>query len=184
LTDGGTGSLVSDFNFDGYPDVFFYCHRKDGSADAIGQFGDHQVDSRLYWGGPQGFRGDNYLAIPSIGAHYDVGVDLGNIRDRSFIFDYVSSPHNCNGKRPVAVRWDAYLPPRTSLKFQLRSAATKEALPNAVWMGPEGPSSLYTVSESRVQSLPEGAWLQYRAVFDTFNGANSPVLDTVEVTFE
>jgi len=185
-TDGGTGSIVSDFNFDGYPDVFFFCHRKDGSPDEIGQFGDHHTNSRLFWNGSQGFRPDNYLAIPSVGAHYDMGVDIGNIRDRSLTFDYMSSPRDCEGKRPSALRWDAQLPPRTALKFQLRSAATREALRNAAWTGPDGLNSFYTAPGpvKGLKGLPEGAWLQYRAVFDTFNGANSPVLDTVEITFE
>jgi len=182
-TDGGTGALVSDFNDDGYPDVFFFCHRKDGSPEAAGQFGDHHTNSRLYWNGPDGFRPDNYLAIPSIGAHYDVGVDLGNIRDRSMIFDYISSPRECAGKRPSALRWDAQLPPRTALKFQLRRAVTREALADAAWTGPDGPGGFYT-TPGPVNALAEGAWLQYRAVFETFNGANSPVLEMVEVTLE
>lgn len=183
-TDGGTGSLVSDFNFDGYLDVFFFCHRQDGSPNEVGKFGDHKTNSRLFWGAPQGFRRDNYLAIPSIGAHYDVGVDLGSIRDRSLIAEYVSSSFDCGEKRPAAIRWQASLPPRTALRFQLRAAAQAEDLPNAAWTGPEGTDSFYTVSGTPVQNLLEGAWLQYRALFDTGNGANSPVLDSVEITLE
>ena len=35
-TNGATGSIVSDFNRDGYQDIFFFCHRVDGSPDEIG----------------------------------------------------------------------------------------------------------------------------------------------------
>ncbi|MEJ2618225.1 MAG: VCBS repeat-containing protein, partial [Ignavibacteriaceae bacterium] len=49
-TDGGTGALVCDFNKDGYKDVFFYCHRADGSFNEIKKYGDHHTNSLLYWG--------------------------------------------------------------------------------------------------------------------------------------
>ena len=182
--DGGTGSIVSDFNFDGYPDVFLFCHRKDGSPDEVGRFGDHHTDSRLFWGSAQGFNSDNYLPVPSIGAHYDMGVDLGNIRDRSFLFEYESSPRDCQDHVPDRIRWDAALPPNTRLRFQLRSAAAQEDLARAGWLGPAGKDSFYETSDAAIQDLPKGNWLQYRAVFDAGNGASSPILDTIEIIFK
>jgi hypothetical protein len=181
-TDGGTGSLVSDFNRDGYPDIFFYCHRADGSSDEIGKFGDHHTNSLLYFGGPDGFNPDNKIEIPSVGVHYDVGIDIGHIRDRGFLYHYLSSPFNTNGKRPVEINWRADTPYKTSIKFRLRSAASKEKLNKATWYGPDGPDSYYVMSGSNIHHLKDGKWIQYQAIFDTDNGAYSPVLEAVEIT--
>ena len=180
----GTGSIVSDFNRDGYPDLFFFCHRADGSFDEVGKFGDHHTPSLLYWGSAEGFRETNRLAIPSVGAHYDVGVDLGHIRDRKFEFEYTSSPHNSGGKKPVRLRWHGETPGQTSIKFQLRMADSKEALKKAEWLGAEGKGSFFPEREQSVTSLPAKKWLQYKAILNTGNGASSPVLDEVEILFQ
>ena len=101
-TDGGTGSIVSDFNNDGFQDIFFFCHRADGSYDDIGKFGDHHANSLIYWGSGKGFNKSNCLKIPSVGVHYDVGIDIGHISDRSFVFEYFSSPYKTDQSQPVS----------------------------------------------------------------------------------
>ena len=183
-TDGGTGSIVSDFNRDGYQDIFFFCHRKDGSDTEIGNFGDHHTNSLLYWGGPAGFKPNKRLEIPSIGAHYDVGVDLGNIKNRSFIFDYTSSPHRINGKRPVKINWNAEIPQKTSIKFQVRVAKSRAALKEAEWLGPDGSATFFTKHNTLIHRIPASGWIQYKAIFNTDNGAYSPVLVAVEITLK
>ncbi|MDZ7377219.1 MAG: VCBS repeat-containing protein, partial [candidate division KSB1 bacterium] len=183
-TDGGTGSIVSDFNRDGFQDVFFFCHRADGSFDEIGKFGDHHTNSFLYWGSATGFDANNRLKIPSIGAHYDVGVDLGHIRDRSFVFEYVSSAFECQGKKPIRLKWEGETPHRSSIKFQLRVANSKSALAKAKWLGEEGIGTYFTERDQTVKSISAGKWIQYKAFFDTENGAYSPILETVEIEFE
>ena len=181
-TDSGTGSLVSDFNFDGYPDIFVYCHRIEGDYNRTGAFGDHFTDSFLYWGGPSGFSDDNYLGIPSAGVHDDAGVDLGNIRDRGFDFDYISSPQAFKG-RPERLNWTAQTPLGSAVKLQLRVAGSKTGLAKAPWLGSAGEGSYYEQRNSELD-LPKGDWIQYRAVLDTVNGARSPILEAVEIAFE
>jgi hypothetical protein len=183
-TDGGTGSIVSDFNYDGYPDVFFFCHRRDGSPEVVGSFGDHDTVSRLYWGGPQGFARDRYLPIPSIGVHYDVGIDLGTISDRSFAWEYVSAPHEAGAARWRRLHWDAVTPGRTAVRFQVRSAAAREALAGAPWRGPTGPGSSFVASGADLSALPAGPWIQYKLILDTHNGAASPVVSAVQIDFQ
>ena len=183
-TDGATGSLVSDFNRDGFPDVFFFCHRADGSFDEIGKFGDHHANSLIYWGSPEGFKNENKLELPTVGVHYDVGIDLGHIRDRDFIYEYVSSPYNCGKKQPKTLRWVAKSPNQTSVKFQLRSANTEKDLASATWMGPEGKDSYYVSSDSQIKKNKTGKWIQYKIIIDTDNGAYSPVIDLVEISFK
>ena len=183
-TDGATGSLISDFNRDGYPDIFFFCHRADGSFDEIGKFGDHHVNSLLYWGSANGFKPENKLEIPTVGVHYDMGIDLGHIRDRGFLHEYISSAFYADNKLPSEIAWNANVPHRTSIKFQLRSAESREKLKNASWKGPSGVNSYYTASGTKIRDLKKTKWLQYRVIFDTDNGANSPILEAVEISFK
>jgi hypothetical protein len=181
-TNSGAGSIISDFNFDGYPDVFFYCHRSGGDPERVGAYGDHLTDSFLYWGSAQGFHPDKRLGVPGRGPHFDFGVDLGNIYDRTFTFDYVSVPYASKGKKPMWINWEAEEQLRSSIKFQLRVAQTKEGLGNAQWLGPTGAGSYFTKRNSRLE-LPAHEWIQYRALLDTDNGAYSPILKAVEIGY-
>ena len=183
-TDGATGSIISDFNFDGFNDLFFYCHRKDGSPDETGNFGDHKTNSRLYWGSAKGFDSDAYLAIPTIGVHYDVGVDLGHIVDRSLSWVYISSRHETGDRNWNSLKWAARTPGETGLRFQVRSAPDSDSLNHAPWQGPSGTDSFFSKSDSDLSSISMHRWIQYKVVFDTVNGAASPVLDSVEVEFD
>ena len=182
-TDGGTGSMVSDFNNDGFQDILFYCHRADGSYDEVGKFGDHNTNSLIYWGSKDGFNKDDFLEIPSVGVHYDVGIDIGHIKDRSFKYEYISSAHY-SAERPVQLDWLAIYYPNTSLKFQLRYAAQKDGLNTASWIGPSGNNSFYEKSGAEIKNIPPGQWVQYKVIFDNYNGANSAILEKVEIKFE
>lgn len=181
-TDGGTGSIVCDFNRDGYMDVFFFCHRADGSFDDIGKYGDHHTSSLLYWGSSNGFSPDNVQKIPGIGAHYDVGADIGNVWDRKNIYSYISSPFNTKGSKPVKLSWIAELPKGTSIKFQLRYADKEKDLEKAKWIGPAGEGTYFTESGQSIKEV-KGNWIQYKAIFDLGIGAGSPVLSEVEILF-
>ena len=183
-TDGGTGSIVSDFNNDGFQDIFFFCHRADGSYDEIGKFGDHNTQSVIYWGSAQGFNEDNNLRIASVGVHYDVGIDIGDIKSRSFVYSYTSSPYNSKGLVAKSLSWQADLPPKTKLKLQLRVADTKEALEKSKWTGPTDTNSFYLESAAEIKNLKSAQWIQYRVLFDSYNGANAPILKKVQIQFE
>jgi hypothetical protein len=182
-TDGATGSLVSDFNQDGYKDIFFYCHRKDGSYDEIKKYGDHHVNSILYWGSQNGFSPDKILELPSVGAHYDMGIDIGNIWDRKPVYTYTSSPYRFDNSRPVSISWEGHGSVNQLLKFQIRVAKTEKGLQNTRWTGPQGYNSYYTTKDQSIPSY-RGKWMQYRVFFDTGNGAGAPVLDWIEIKFK
>ncbi len=183
-TDGATGSIASDFNLDGYTDVFFFCHRHDGSYDEIGKFGDHSTNSLIYWGSEKGFSADNRHEIPSVGVHYDVGIDIGHIENRKFAYSYISSAHNLAGKIPEKIAWQAETPNRSKIHFQVRAAKSVEMLDQAQWMGPDGKDTYYT-QPGKIINLPSDAtWLQYKAIFTTDNGAYSPILNEVKISFK
>jgi hypothetical protein len=185
-TNAGTGSQVSDYNHDGYPDVLFFCHRSEGDPNRPGRYGDHCTDSYLYWGGPGGFDANRKDLIPGEGEHYDGGTDIGNIRDRSLRFDYISPPHRYpSGTSPKRIEWTAQTPHGSRVVFQVRTAPDGSSLKLASWAGPRGMNSFYERSGSRL-ATPQAAdsWLQYRAVLVSPNGGTSPALQRVSIRFD
>jgi hypothetical protein len=180
-TDSGTGAIVSDFNFDGHNDIFFYCHRLEGDTSQVNRPGDHMTNSFLYWGGPDGFDASRRLELPGEGVHSDNGMDLGDVYNRTFVFAYTSSAYEHRG-RPSLMTWSAQTPHRSAIRLQVRVGASRDELEKAPWVGPAGPGSYFTKRGSPL-SLPPSTWIQYRAELDTDNGAYSPVLDAVEIHF-
>jgi hypothetical protein len=183
-TDGATGSIASDFNLDGFMDVFFFCHRHDGSYDQIGRFGDHNTHSVIYWGSVDGFSKDKKHRIPTVGVHYDVGIDIGHIVNRKLAYMYTSSPYEYTDAVPADISWQAETQHRSILKFQIRTAASKAELASAEWVGASG-SGTWFESPGTINAYSDNAgWMQYRAVFSSDNGAYMPILDRVKISFK
>jgi hypothetical protein len=182
-TNGGTGSQVADYNGDGYNDILLINHRSEGSPDIVGSFGDHMTDSYIYWGGPDGFKTQRRALIPSKGAHYDAGVDLGNIYDRTFDFDYRSSAFHYGKRRGDRIDWKAQTPHGSSVRFQIRTAASAEGLRTREWTGPTGVGSFYQRPSEFLKTAEGDSWIQYRAILSCPGGVGSPVLEQVSLTF-
>jgi len=66
----------------------------------------------------------------------------------------------------------------------VRIATTRAGLEKAPWLGPNGEGTHFTKRDNSLKNLPKGSWMQYRAILDTFNGAQIPILDAVEIAFE
>ncbi len=183
-TNSGAGSMVADFNQDGYADILFVCHRSEGDPNRIGSFGDHVTNSFLYWGGDDGFRTDRRLEIPVRGPHNDSGVDLGNIYDRRFEFDYVSSAHSFSEGRPANLTWKAQTPLGSRVRFQIRTAESEEKLHGAAWRGPGGPATFFEHPAAIPDTDPSHGVIQYRATLHPApTGVVSPILEEVVVLF-
>jgi hypothetical protein len=176
-TNSASGVIVDDFNHDGYKDILFVCHSKDGN---------HRTDSFLYWGSADGYSVERRSLIPGVGVHMVSTVDIGNIYDRSDHYDYISPPFEGGpGARFTKIDWEGETPFRTRLEFQIRSANTRDGLASAAWVGPQGPNSYYTKSGSTLVGEPAmGRWLQYKARLISLDSADTPILQSVSISYQ
>jgi hypothetical protein len=179
---GSSGSETLDYDGDGWLDILVANHRRSGSIyhPAAHQ---HTMESMLYWGGPDGFSSEQRWEVVAAGPSGLNLRDLGNSYDRGLYEDYVSSvfeiPENA---RPDRLVFAAETPHDTGVMFQVRTAEKIQDLVSASWDGPDGPGSWYGISGARLPRVT-GAFVQYRARLTTPNGAASPYLERVEVTF-
>ena len=173
--DSSCAFLAIDISGNGYRDLLTVCHRND-----LG----HQVDSLLFWNGPDGLSFDRVTRLPGLGPHLTSPRDFGNAFTREPLENYVSPAWDMKSLTPVKLRWEAQVPEKTALKFQLRRAESVAALGLAPWMGPAGEGSFYEESGSEIEALGNGGeWLQYKAIFVSHNGCRSPSLEEVRVDF-
>ena len=72
---------VADLDNDGHLDLLTVCHRND-----LG----HQVDSLLFWNGPDGLSFDRATRLPGLGPHLASPRDFGNAYTREPLENYIS----------------------------------------------------------------------------------------------
>ena len=163
-----------DLNRDGWLELIITNHQKNFS---------HLSGTNIYWGGEKGYSTTRRTNIPTMGPHMDAMVDAGNIYTRAYEWDYISAPIEAPKDHGFAqLQWKAVTELGTGVKFQVRSATTQQGLGKAKWTGPDGDSSYYTASGSRLSGIGvKDGWLQYRAVLTSRDGANSPVVSEVEI---
>jgi len=183
--ESGAASIPADFDGDGWVDLLMVRHKRTGNPDRAGWPIAHVTDSFLFWNGPKGFDASRATPIPTSGPHAQLGRDPGNIFDRRHEERYVSVPHRPARKslKPSAIAWTADLAPRTSVRFQIRTAATDAALARAPWVGPAGANSWFERPVAIPAGLVTGSWIQYRAALGSLDGGNSPVLTDVVIEF-
>ena len=174
LLDANSSSAIDalDLNRDGWVDLVVSNHQIDF---------DHAAGTNIYWGSDKGFSRLNRTHLPTIGVHLDAMVDAGNIYNRKYEWDYVSTPLEVpQGTKFARLQWKADTELGTGVKFQVRSAATRNSLDKAAWSGPNGATSYYTESGPKLAGVErEQRWLQYRAVLHSPDGGNSPLLTEV-----
>ena len=173
--DSSCAFMAVDITGNGYRDLLTVCHRND-----LG----HQVDSLLFWNGPEGLSFDRVTRLPGLGPHLTSPRDFGNACTREPFEHYISPPYDTKGLRPLRLSWKAHTPGKTQVRFQLRWAESEEQLDSAPWQGPAGEGSFYEDSGGEIKGVALSArWLQYRATLVSFNGCQSPKLAEVRVDF-
>ena len=162
----------ADITGNGFRDLLAVCHRND-----LG----HQVESMLFWNGPDGLDFENPARIPGLGPHLTCGRDFGNALTREPVEQYTSPPMELAGRHPVRIDWIGDAPGNTDLRFELRWAESENDLNSSIWHGPSGPGDFYLAPGS-LNIDPGARWLQYRASFVSPNGCGTPKL--TEVRFD
>jgi hypothetical protein len=156
--------LAADFDKDGLLDLAVSNHTVDG---------DHHTFSKVFYNDGNRFKNPRIKELPTHGAHWTWGVDMGHVYDRSFEQFYESSVFHWgkNFKRGE-VSFAAEMPEGTKLEITVRSASTKEKLNNKEWK---------TVPDKTFTLNKEDRYLQYKANFVSDNGDRYPLLDSVKI---
>lgn len=173
-TESSTGiPTVVDLNRDGWLDLALACHRND-----VG----HQVDSLIYWNGPEGFSPARVTRLPGLGPHGMTSRERGNPYTRKPEESYFSPAYDLKDQAALQIHWSADIPAPSQLKFQLRWASTEDGLQRAEWTGPSGAGTYFERFGQDVPAVRVNVrWLQYRAVFVSPYGCESPRLREVRV---
>ena len=99
---------------------------------------------------------------------------------------FTSGPHDSGGAAYFGtISWNASVPPATLLRFQLRCAATEDALMQKEFSGPDGTAnSFYGVNNQTINAVNNGTrWFHYRAYFTTKDSGASPLLRGVDIRY-
>jgi len=100
----------------------------------------------------------------------------------SFKFDTGSANTKYN-----TISWTSHILSGTTLKFQIRTADTKDNLESATWVGPDGTSSTYYTSSWQTITLDPAAtgsrWIQYKAYLEG-DGNLTPILEDVTINYK
>ena len=100
-------------------------------------------------------------------------------------YDYISPPFDTGQvSRFETLRWHGYVPFRTCLELQVRTAATHSKLAAALWSGPSGEGSFYSESGQALKGVgASGRWIQYKASLVSPDDANTPTLKAVSISY-
>ncbi len=99
---------------------------------------------------------------------------------------YTSMAYNTTSESNFkTLSWDAYTPPGTSIKLQLRTSTNGSKLFTKSFVGPDGTSGTYYTQKGgeAIWSGHNGdSWIQYKVQF-YYNGNTSPTLKDITITY-
>ncbi|MFC2084363.1 FG-GAP repeat domain-containing protein [Bacteroidota bacterium] len=180
---GSSGSEVLDYDNDGWLDILI-CNHRQAYSHLLAKPHVHKNPSLLYWGSEKGFSKENRVEFPAIGPSGLNPRDAGNSYNRGLYEDYISSVYSIKESEILSsIKWIAKKPFGTDVKFQVRTADNKNNLQLSEWLGPDGSDSWYKESGSKLTGY-KGKYIQYRARLITPNGAATPYLTSVTISFE
>jgi hypothetical protein len=179
-TRGAIGAGVADLDGDGRRDVIFANHREGPT---------YKLGSYIYWGAKAGYSTARRAVLPTVGTSGVSLRDPGGVASRKATHTFTSRVLDTGVKAPAytTVSWHAAVPAKTTIKLQLRSAATISGLSSAYWQGPSGITDHYQSikppQELKINAKHKGhRYMQYRATLSS-NFARTPVLDKVVIRY-
>ncbi len=173
-TRGASGSLLLDADHDGDWDIV---------VPQLFNDPDPQDETYLFIGRDDDFSERRKENLPTLGAAFGVGRDpVGATGDRERSYRFVSGIWDC-GASSFAGRlsWLGETPEHTALRLRVRSAATREAIEDAPWIGPDGVEDGW-FEQSPAAMPPEldgGRFWQVLVQFDRDRPVWGPVLDSL-----
>jgi len=165
INDSGADGLAADFNKDGKLDLAVSNHSADGN---------HNTFSKIFYNDGDRFSNPRIEKIPTVGPHWSMNEDMGNIYDRSWRQTYESSVFQWNKNRIKGkINCVAEIPGGTQLVLEIRSSPGKTGLAGGKWIRADD-SGYFNLK-------PADRYLQYKAVFVSDNGDRFPVVDKVAI---
>jgi len=165
INDSGADGLAADFNKDGKLDIAVSNHSVDGN---------HNTYSKVFYNDGNRFANPRIEKLPTVGPHWSMNEDMGNIYDRSWKQNYESSVFQWNKNRILGtINCVAEIPVGTQLLLEIRSSSSKTGLAAGKWIRTEDSGHFKLNREDR--------FMQYKAIFVSDNGDRFPVLDRVTV---
>jgi hypothetical protein len=159
FTMNSTGGRVADFNGDDCVDIYF----DDFDSDS----------SKVLWGSAW----NKVTELPCVSGHHGVARPIGNVYDRSYREDYVSSIFDAGTVTNWhAVAWDDSVPGGSSVDVAVRTGAT--AAPDTTWSG-----WLVVANGDTVPDILDSRYIQYRATLKYENPASLPMLFEVRIDY-
>ena len=105
-------------------------------------------------------------------------MEPGNQADRGPEEHYESAPFQLPaGARPRRIEWEAEVPATCWVRACVRTAATREGLAGAAWVG------AYESGAAIGAEVGAGCWLQYCLALGARNGCGTPRVQRVTVAF-
>ncbi len=191
-TTGAWGNLVADFDGDGHQEVSFSPYKASSN---------YSLNALVYGGSAAGPVNTTATPLPVYAAMHATSSDPGSVYSRRPLYSYTSRVHDTSLTSPTyaTLLWEAKVPQKTVLKFQIRSAATSGGLSSATWYGPTSTTDYYTAPTSTspaptvnssgsftLNSVHSGhRYIQYQAIFEQgYDFTNTPVLDKVSILYQ
>ena len=164
LCDSAGDAQAGDLNGDGLLDLAVACHNS---------FGNHQVDSKVFYNDGKRFTNPEVLRLPTLGAHTLWTQDPGHIYDRSYQQRYESSVFEWDvDARSVHISYQVEKPKGAGITIEIRTASEPGLLNKQTWR---------PMKEKRATLSSDDRCMQYRATFSSDNGDRYPALQQVEI---
>ncbi|WP_168735695.1 FG-GAP repeat domain-containing protein [Cohnella fermenti] len=170
------GVLAADFDEDGYVDLAMANHKT---------FGNHPGESFVWHNGPEGFSRSRVTRLPTAGPHGITHSDIGNVMDRGPEEYYESRAIELPmGSGLTGISWTADLAPKTWVKAQIRTAASKESLLGAAWQGPDGTADSWYGNGAESSAPLAGPWIQYKLALGALNSGGTPRVSEIRLIYD